>query len=335
MKTTIIPFSQKLTLMTEPPSGSASFACARWRISSGGSCRAYAIRVYEKTFQAHRDTLIDFKAFDEALQGSKFAKTLQAALEPLYQEQKKRFASLKQCIAKGRSPSIRRSWKICRPRRCPTGPSISPASCRPCWLAASTTPTRKIAARNEWLRLLGISRSNVRAALLQRAGIQRHAYTVKEEVNSQREAKGSGRVNMAPRSSLPRWTAALRYMTPPWISPKTARSSSSLRPVMKSSRMKNRSSRRRRNPHLPPAGENSPARAHNMQKPGNWTKASWDPQFIYWELVKACCLLHGYQVMDAVGIVDPETGEVWTNPTLDEVISLITGELPAVEPEPG
>ena len=37
-----------------------------------------------------------------------------------------------------------------------------------------------------------------------------------------------------------------------------------------------------------------------MEKPGNWTKSSWDPQFIYWELIKACCLLHGYQVMDAV-----------------------------------
>ena len=72
-----------------------------------------------------------------------------------------------------------------------------------------------------------------------------------------------------------------------------------------------------------------------MEKPGNWTKSSWDPQFIYWELVKACCLLHGYEALDVIGIVNPETGEVWTNPTLDELISLITGEAPAAEPGPG
>ena len=61
-----------------------------------------------------------------------------------------------------------------------------------------------------------------------------------------------------------------------------------------------------------------------MDKPGNWRRASWDPQFIYWELVKACCLLHGYQVKERVGIYNPQTGEIWTNPTLHEVISLIT-----------
>lgn len=45
--------------------------------------------------------------------------------------------------------------------------------------------------------------------------------------------------------------------------------------------------------------------------------------------------MHGYEVLDAIGIVNPETGEVWTNPTLDELIGLITGEAPAVEPDPG
>ncbi len=84
-----------------------------------------------------------------------------------------------------------------------------------------------------------------------------------------------------------------------------------------------------------PAEESAPPRADNMEKPGNWTKSSWDPQFIYWELVKACCLLHGYEALDVIGIVNPETGEVWTNPTLDELISLITGEAPAAEPGPG
>ena len=62
-----------------------------------------------------------------------------------------------------------------------------------------------------------------------------------------------------------------------------------------------------------------------MKKPGNWHKPHWDPQFIYWELVKACYLLHRYQVRDGVGIYDPETGEIWANPTFDEVVSLIIG----------
>ena len=74
---------------------------------------------------------------------------------------------------------------------------------------------------------------------------------------------------------------------------------------------------------LPPAATTT-ERAGNMDKPGNWRRASWDPQFIYWELVKACCLLHGYQVKERVGIYNPQTGEIWTNPTLHEVISLIT-----------
>ena len=55
-------------------------------------------RVYEKTFRAHRDTLIDFKAFDDALQGSKFAKKLQAALEPLYQQAEKALRKSQTCL---------------------------------------------------------------------------------------------------------------------------------------------------------------------------------------------------------------------------------------------
>ena len=59
-----------------------------------------------------------------------------------------------------------------------------------------------------------------------------------------------------------------------------------------------------------------------------------DPQFIYWELVQACCLLHGYAVKDGVGIYDPRMGEVWTNPTLHEVVRLITGKSDVSEPSP-
>ena len=65
----------------------------------------------------------------------------------------------------------------------------------------------------------------------------------------------------------------------------------------------------------PPAAlepETRSERASNMEKPGKWQKASWDPQFRYWELIKICRLKHGYQVKEGVGIYDPETGEIWT-----------------------
>ena len=70
-----------------------------------------------------------------------------------------------------------------------------------------------------------------------------------------------------------------------------------------------------------------------MRKPGNWHKPSWDPQFIYWELVKACYLLHGYEVIDDIGITDPRTSEVWTNPTLEDLVRLISGEPDVAQPD--
>ena len=73
-------------------------------------------------------------------------------------------------------------------------------------------------------------------------------------------------------------------------------------------------------------------RADNMQRPGNWHKPSWDPQFIYWELVKAYFLLHGYRVKDGIGLYNPQTGEVWPNPTLHELISRITGQPAVADP---
>ena len=70
-------------------------------------------------------------------------------------------------------------------------------------------------------------------------------------------------------------------------------------------------------------------RAENMEKPGNWHKASWDPQFRYWELVKICRLKHGYKVKEGVGIYDLETGKNWSNPSFKDLVCLITG----VEPD--
>ena len=83
------------------------------------------------------------------------------------------------------------------------------------------------------------------------------------------------------------------------------------------------------NPQVSPEPETKSERADNMEKPGNWHKASWDPQFRYWELVKICRLKHGYEVKEGVGIYDPETGEIWSNPSLNDLVTLITG----VEPD--
>ena len=52
------------------------------------------LRVYEKIFTEHRDTVIDFDVLDEAVPGSSLAITLKSALEPLYHDQKSRFDSL-------------------------------------------------------------------------------------------------------------------------------------------------------------------------------------------------------------------------------------------------
>ena len=47
-------------------------------------------------------------------------------------------------------------------------------------------------SKRDWMRLLGISKTGV-DTVLKRAGIKRIAYTVKEEVNSQREARQRAR----------------------------------------------------------------------------------------------------------------------------------------------
>ncbi len=75
--------------------------------------------------------------------------------------------------------------------------------------------------------------------------------------------------------------------------------------------------------------ESDSERAGNMEKPGKWQKASWDPQFRYWELIKICRLKHGYQVKEGVGVHNPDTREIWTNPSFDDLVRLILG----VEPD--
>jgi len=290
-------------------------------------------RIYERTFHKHRDTLIEFKVFDEALPGSKFPNMLQSVLEPLYKEQRQRFESLKhsceQKIAayeaelEDLSATPLPDWTIDQPCELPA------------LLARGIyDDDPEDRSKREWVRLLGISKGSVNT-VLQRAGIQRRPYIIKEEVNSQREARERARelnakiiaaevdghhqnfdatLDISPQSTMFYQPTAEHTIV------------SDDKQIVKAAPA---------NPSLAPAGESAKTRATNMEKPGNWTKASWDPQFIYWELVKACCLLHGYEVIENVGILDPQTGEVWTDPTLDDLLGLITGELPAAEPDPG
>ena len=52
-----------------------------------------------------------------------------------------------------------------------------------------------------------------------------------------------------------------------------------------------------------------PSDSSGMRQPGNWHEPCWDPQFIYWESVKAACFLYGYEVIDDIGIAHAKTGE--------------------------
>ena len=195
-------------------------------------------------------------------------------------------------------------------------------------------PTRKIAAKAEWARLLGISRPSV-PKTLQRASIERRAYTKKEEMDSQREAKDRARelsakiVGIEVDGGYQPYDAAMHiHEGTIAIFQPTAEHEvfADQKQVIKAPPAK---------PSIAAPAETPSKRADNMKKPGNWHKPSWDPQFIYWELVKACCLLHGYEVIDDIGITDPQTGEVWTNPTLEDLVRLISGEPGVAEPDTG
>ena len=204
-------------------------------------------------------------------------------------------------------------------------------SCRPCWPAAIYAADPEDRSKREWERLLGISDSSVRRTL-NRAGIECTADTVRVEVDSQREAKDQARERGAKilgieaeghykpyeaAMDIPQDSVAI--LQPP------ARHEivSDEKQIIKAPPAK---------PRVLPPGETTTVRADNMGRPGNWHKPSWDPQFIYWELVKACFLLHGYRVKDGIGLFDPQTGEVWPNPTLHELVRLITGQPAAADP---
>ena len=281
-------------------------------------------RVYERTFHKRRDILIDFKVFNQAKLGSELAKTLKSALEPLYKEQKQRFDSLihscERIIAgyladlDDLTSTPLPDWTIDQPCELPALLARG--------IYESDPEDR---SKREWARLLGISKANV-GDTLKRAGIQRRAYIKREEVNSQREAKDRARelgakivaVEVDGAHELYDAAMEINQGSVVLLQPTALHEIvSDEKQIIKAAAAK---------PSITAPAETPSKRADNMKKPGNWHKPSWDPQFLYWEMVKACCLLHGYEVIDDIGLSDPQTGEVWTNPTLEDLGSLITGE---------
>ena len=291
------------------------------------------LRVYEEQFAEHPDILIGFEVLDEALTGSDFPKMLKSALEPLYREQKPRFDRLiYKCegIIAGYLADLDDLYTT----PLPGWPLNKPSELSALLARGIYNADDEDRSKREWARLLGISESDVNTVLA-RAHIGRRAYTVKEKVGSQREIRdraqelGAKIVRVEIDGSRQRYTKDLDI---------TTGSLATFQPVAKHEICSDQQQFAKAPPAKPrPASIADIPRkyADNMRKPGNWHKPRWDPKFIYWELAKASRLLHGYAVRDGIGIYDPQTGEVWTNPTLHEVMQLITGDADIAEVDPG
>ena len=321
----------------DPSEGSSVWNC-KFRLRSlkdieRRMMHAIYCRVHESTFHKHRDTLIAFNVFAEALLGSSLAKALESALEPLYTKQKKRFESLlyvcEQKIAAYQADledlhaTSLPDWTIDKPSEFPALLARGIYDADP-----------EDRSMREWARLLGISKASV-AATLTRAAIKRTAYTEKHEVNSQREAKDKARelgakiVAVEADGAHELYDAAMEINQGSIV----VLQPTALHEIVSDEKQIIKAAAAK--PSITAPAETPSKRADNMKKPGNWHKPSWDPQFLYWEMVKACCLLHGYEVIDDIGLSDPQTGEVWTNPTLASLVRLITGEPGDAEPDTG
>ena len=323
-----------LFVKVDPGAGSGSRYC-KFQLRSLQDIRRRLLhgihyRVFEKKFRQHHDVLIGFAVFDEALPGSEFTKTLESALEPLYREQKPRFESLTyfcdqelaayQADLDDLSSTPLPDWTIDKPSDLPV-----------LFSRAIFNVDQEDRSKREWARQLGISKPSVRRTL-ERAGIQCRADTKEVVVDSERDAKDQARALGAKIVGVEVDGGYQRYDAPMDIPqgsvvvlqpPARHEIVSDEKQIIKAPPAK---------PSISPATATTTERADNMKQPGNWYKATWDPKFIYWELVKACCLLHGYQVKDGLGIYHPQTGEIWPNPSLNEVVSLIIGEPADADP---
>ena len=316
-----------LVAKIDPNDGSNSRDC-KFRLRSPADIRRQLLlgirfRVYEKMFRQHPDIVIDFDIFAQALQGSNLAIALKSALKPLYKEQKQRFESLvRSCegIIAGYEAELNDLQATPLPDWTIDKPCEFPAMLTRGFYDADPEDRSK----REWARLTGMCKSSINA-VLKRAGIDRNAYTMQVEVDSSQDALEQAREQGAKimgieieggfqpfdaAMDIPQGTVAI--LQPPAQNEIV----SDDKVIIASASAK---------PDISAAEATITQPADNMRQPGNWHKPNWDPQFIYWELVKACCLLHGYQVKEGVGIYNPQTGQIWTNPTQDQVLALITG----------
>ena len=286
--------------------------------------RCLRFRVYEEKFQGDRNTIIGFEVFAAAPLGSESAKALELALEPLIEAQKLRYERLvRKCediiarraadLADRQATPLPANWKIRKKSDLPAGKA-----------RAIFNADGKNRSRAQWKELLGIGTGSV-GAVLDGAGIGRTAVIKKVTVKSKHElltkaAKEQARIKYVDNQPFDAAMEIRGEVTATLQPPAEHEIISAGQPEIRPTPAK---------PQVSPEPESKSERAKNMAKPGNWRKTSWDPQFRYWELVKICRLKHGYKVKEGVGIYDPETRQIWTNPSLSELVSLITG----IEPD--
>ncbi len=294
--------------------------------------RCIRFRVYEEEFQSDPDTIIGFEVFAEAPLGSESAKALELALEPLIDRQKQRYERLaRKCeeiiarceadLADLQTTPLPPDWKIRKKSDLPAGKAH-----------AIFEADGKKRSRSQWAELLGISKGSV-GKVLELAGIKRTPVIKKVTANSKRELLNKARKEQArimrveTDQGSQRFDAAMDIqgeviatLQPPAEHKLISREQPEIRPTPA-------------RPQAAPEPETKDERAGNMEKPGKWRKASWDPQFRYWQLIRICQLRHDYQVKEGVGIYDPETGEIWRNPSFDELVHLVIGIHPDEDDE--
>ena len=305
---TIIHFLQNLTLVKAARSWNCKFRLRSADDIQDRLLRCIRFRVYEEEFQGDRDTIIGFEVFAEAPLGSESAKALEMALEPLIEAQKQSYKRLmRKCekiiarhaadLADRQATPLPPNWKIKKKSDLPAGKAH-----------AIFKADDKNRSRSQWSELLGISAASV-GTVLDRAGIKRTARHQKgDSVTSKREllakaGKEQARImRVETNEGSQHFDAAMEI---------TGEVIATLQPPAEHEIISDEQPEIRPTPAKPQVSlepETRSERADNMEKPGNWHKACWDPQFRYWELIKICRLKHGYQVKDGVGIYDPADG---------------------------
>lgn len=295
--------------------------------------RCLRFRIYEEQFRRDPDTIIGFEVFAAVPLGSESAKALKLALEPLYKAQKQRYERLRRkcekiiarCAADltdRQATPLPPDWKIRKKSDLPAGVAHA--------VFAADGENRSLST---WAELLGISKGSV-GTVLKRANIQRTARTKIVRARSKRDLLAKAAKEQARIMRVQTDEGSQTFERAMEI---TGEVTATLQPPAEHEIISEGQPEIRPTPgqsQASPEPETGRERAENMEKPGKWRKASWDPQFRYWELIKICRLKHGYEVEEDVGIYDPKTGDIWRNPSFNCLVSLITGVEPAENEEP-